>query len=151
LLNTFFGKPTPSVTEQPLKRQFREKKCGFWLSGGFFPAQKKYPIKNKKRHPGGCLLQSLEMAGSGLGNYRDKRLVGPAFLEENRTVGQRIQGVVFTHPYVPSRMMTGAPLADNNITGNDLLAAEYLNSKSFAFRLPSVLYFTFPFLMCHGV
>ncbi len=60
----------------------------------------------------------------------DKRLnrhegtVLEAFFEYHLAVDQGEQGVVFTHPYVNTRVMLGTPLTHDNVTSSGSLSTE---------------------------
>jgi hypothetical protein len=84
-----------------------------------------------------------------LGNHRDKGLVGPALFELYSAIGEGKKGVILPYPHIPARVVPGAPLPDDNVAGDHLLASKNLDSKPFALRLPAVLYLTFALLVCH--
>jgi hypothetical protein len=77
--------------------------------------------------------------------------IATLLFENYNTIGSGEQGVIHPDAYVKTRMMLGATLADNDIAGNGLLAAEQLNAKAFAVRLAAVLGTSFTFLVCHGL
>lgn len=104
-----------------------------------------------KKAPELTLCKRLLGSALRFGNDRNKRLVGASFLEDYGAVRKSEQGVVFSHSHVATRVVLGPPLTHDNITGYHLLTSKYLYTESFAFRLTAVLYFTFPFLVCHGV
>ena len=96
--------------------------------------------------------KSLPVFESGL-RYRLNRYKGLAFLllfENDHTVSQGEERVVFADTYVFAGVVLRAALTHDNIAGNHLLAAKHLDAESFAFRFAAVLYFTFTFFVCHG-
>jgi len=82
--------------------------------------------------------------------YRYKRAVFVSFGENNATVHQGEQGVVFTNPHIATGMMTGTALADNDITAVGQLSAKNLDAQALTFRFAAVFGGSYTFLMCHG-
>lgn len=72
------------------------------------------------------------------------------FTKLNHSIAHCEEGMVFPDAHAFGGMVTGAALADNDITGNGDLATEDLNAESFAVRFASVLGTTDAFLVCHG-
>jgi hypothetical protein len=46
--------------------------------------------------------------------------------------------MVFSNAYVITRVMLGAALANDNVSGNYFLSAEYFYAQSFAVRFASI-------------
>src|SRR5690606_24397575 len=63
---------------------------------------------------------------------------------------QRVDGVVGADADAGARMPLGAALADDDIAGNDRLAAELLDAEAAARRVTTVAGRTACFLVCHG-
>lgn len=93
----------------------------------------------------------LDQPFSGLGNNGNEGFVSLALLKKDRSIGEGKKRMILSHADIPSGMVLGSALAHNNIARNCLLTSKYLDAQSLAFRLPAVLYFTFTFLVCHGV
>jgi hypothetical protein len=70
-------------------------------------------------------------------------------IEAYNTVYEGEDGVIPTKPNILSRQKLGTALANNNISGNDLLTAELLHAEAFANAVASVLDAALTFLMCH--
>jgi hypothetical protein len=67
----------------------------------------------------------------------------------NDAVDQSEEREVATHSHVLAGMDTRAELADQNISGLDLLAAENLHPASLSGTVASVSSAPLPFLVCH--
>jgi len=88
-----------------------------------------------------------------LGNdrvYRYERAVFVSFGENNATVYQSEQGVVFADPHIATGMMTGTALADDDIAAVGQLSAKNLDAQALTFRFAAVFGGSYTFLMCHG-
>jgi len=88
-----------------------------------------------------------------LGNdrvYRYERAVFVSFSENNATVYQSEQGVVFAYPHIATGMMTGTALADDDIAAVSQLSAKNLDAQALTFRFATVFGGSYTFLMCHG-
>ena len=70
-------------------------------------------------------------------------------IEAYNTVYEGEDGVIPTKPNILSRQKFCAALANNDVSGNDLLATELLHAQAFADAVASVLNAALTFLMCH--
>jgi hypothetical protein len=88
----------------------------------------------------------------GFNSYnRYLRAVVLSFAEFNNAVGECEERPVFTNAYVLTRMVYGAALTYEDVTGNGGLTTEDLNAEALALGVAAVLYGTFTFLMCHDL
>ena len=71
------------------------------------------------------------------------------FSEDNSTVYESVDSVVFTHTHVQTGVVNSASLTFDNVACLSELTTENFNTESFAFRLAAVLRTTYTFLMCH--
>lgn len=58
----------------------------------------------------------------------DKRAVLTAFVELHNTIYKGVEGVILTHTNVLARIVDGATLTDDDITGDAFLTTEYLDA-----------------------
>jgi hypothetical protein len=82
-------------------------------------------------------------------NYRYVRTVFATFFEFYYAVGQGEQGMVLANAHVSARMVSGTPLTNDDITGNDGLATINLHTQSLAMRFATVVRTTCSFFVCH--
>jgi hypothetical protein len=112
------------------------------------PTNKKSASRIEALFPsGGKLLPSLIRA-----HLRQGRIdiyTTTVSIEAYNTVYEGEDGVIPTKPNILSRQKLGAALANNDISGNDLLATELLHAQAFTDAIASVLDAALTFLMCH--
>ena len=82
-------------------------------------------------------------------SYIDKLATIFAGCEHNNTVGEGINGVVFTEANVQAGVVGGAALTLDDCAGFSKLTAKNFHAESLAFRLAAVLRTTYAFFMCH--
>jgi hypothetical protein len=70
-------------------------------------------------------------------------------IEAYNTVYEGEDCVIPTKPNILSRQKLCTALANNDVSGNDLLATELLHAEAFANAVASVLDAALTFLMCH--
>jgi len=63
----------------------------------------------------------------------DERLSFFLLFENHHAVSESKQGVIPANAYVLARVMFGSALTHDDVAGNYLLAAEHLDTESFAF------------------
>lgn len=88
------------------------------------------------------------------GANRTNRNIGSvisSLTEFNNTVCKRKQSKVSSNANIFAGMVFSATLAHDNVAGYNRLTTEDLYAKPFALRIPTVLYTTFTFFMCHGL
>ena len=112
------------------------------------PTNKKSASKIEALFPsGGKPLPSLVRAHLRQGRFDIYTTTVP--IEAYNTVYQGEDCVIPTKPNILSRQKLCAALANNDISGNDLLTAKLLDAESFADAVASVLNAALTFLMCH--
>src|SRR5688572_6260509 len=85
-----------------------------------------------------------------LGGQHFVHVHAPAFtVKAHRAVRDRKDGVVLAKTNAAARNPLGAALADDDVAGNDLLAAEFLDAESLALAVAPVLDGSLTFLVCH--
>jgi hypothetical protein len=72
-------------------------------------------------------------------HHRYVRTVFTSFSEFYYAVGQGKQSMVFANTYVSARMVSGSPLTNDNITGDDGLATINLHTQPLAMRFATVV------------
>ncbi len=82
--------------------------------------------------------------------YRDERLVVSFLAEAYLSVNKCVEGMVFTHSYVKTRVVYSTSLADKDVASLNYLISEFLDAQSFAMRFTTVLGTTDAFFMCHN-
>ena len=65
-----------------------------------------------------------------LRNYRYNTLVVLALVELNSTIAESIERIILTHGNIVACIVLRATLANDDVTCNNLLTAENLNTKS---------------------
>ena len=73
-----------------------------------------------------------------IGIYGDLLAVSTHALKLDDTVDQREQGIILAATDVVARMDLRAVLAENNVAGLDVFAAELFAAKPLAIRIPAV-------------
>ena len=58
--------------------------------------------------------------------------------------------MIATEAYVEARVVARAALPYDNVTSDNGLTAEFLNTESFTFRISTVFRATRSFFMCHN-
>ena len=71
-------------------------------------------------------------------------------IEEHAAVNQGENRVVTAHAYALAGVELGAALADDDVTGDDGLAAELLDAETLAAGIAPVADGTLTFFMCHS-
>jgi hypothetical protein len=113
-----------------------------------FPTNKKSASKIEALFPsGGKPLPSLVRAHLRQGSFDIYATTIP--IEAYNTVYEGEDCVIPTKPNILSRQKLCAALANNDISGNDLLTTELLHAEAFADAVASVLNAALTFLMCH--
>jgi hypothetical protein len=112
------------------------------------PKNKKSASRIEALFPsGGKLLPSLIRAHLRQGRF--DIYTTTVSIEAYNTVYEGEDCVIPTKPNILSRQKLGAALANNDISGNDLLATELFHAQPFADAIASVLDAALTFLMCH--
>ena len=70
-------------------------------------------------------------------------------LETDHAVGQGKQGVIAAHADIQTRMPLGATLANDDVAGDHILAAEFLDAEIFGIRVPTVACTSKAFFVSH--
>lgn len=83
------------------------------------------------------------------GDYVHYGFVSLFLLERNDAVGLGKERVVAAYAYVLAGVVFGAPLAYYDVSGYCCFSRENLYTKTFAFRIASVLGTADSFLVCH--
>ncbi|MEY3574351.1 MAG: hypothetical protein RLZZ617_949 [Bacteroidota bacterium] len=99
------------------------------------------------------MKEAIKKREGVLGNdrvNRYERAIFVSFGENNATVYQSEQGVVFANPHIATGMMTGTALADDDIAAVGQLSTKNLDAQAFTFRFAAVFGGSYTFLMCHG-
>jgi hypothetical protein len=113
-----------------------------------FPTNKKSASKIEALFPsGGKPLPSLVRAHLRQSRFDIYATTIP--IEAYNTVYEGEDCVIPTKPNILSRQKLCAALANNDISGNDLLTTELLHAEAFADAVASVLNAALTFLMCH--
>src|SRR5215213_10064920 len=97
--------------------------------------------------------QSGPPSGSGALRDRIDRDLPPVLvleLELDDTVHQGEQGVIVAPAHVLARVELGAPLADDDVARNHLLATEPLDAEILRVAGPPVPAGAYALLVCHG-
>jgi hypothetical protein len=87
--------------------------------------------------------------GCGVGDYADESAVKFPGLEGDNAIGECVDGKVFAHADIATRVEFGATLADDDIACCGGLSSEEFHPKAFAFTIAAVITTTYTFLMCH--
>jgi hypothetical protein len=92
-------------------------------------------------------LQQIDLALVGAWDY----VYAAAFaVEDDLAVDEREQCVISALADALAGVELGAQLADQDIAGDDLLAAESLDATTLAVRIATVATGALTFFMCHG-
>ncbi len=70
-------------------------------------------------------------------------------VETNMTFHQRENRVIVADSDIPARMIFGATLADDDVAGDHMLAAELLDAPALTVAVTAVATTALAFLVCH--
>ena len=92
----------------------------------------------------GIILKSVARSFNGVDVDAAVSLV-----EADSAVGESKKGEVAAATYVVARVCFSTALANDNVTGNDLFSAKFLDAESLAYAVPSVAGSSLSFFMGH--
>jgi hypothetical protein len=116
-------------------------KCGHLLAND----RKKKPLSLRKAALGKRMPFGLVRSGNRGAHVH----AAPITVEGDAAVGEREQGVVAADADIEAGVELRAALADDDVTGDDGLAAELLHAETLAARVATVLDGALSFLMGH--